>query len=67
MKDCINNKNGFCVEFDDYLGDNFCETCDKNCPFYESKQFDVDDVEIAIDGHKIKKFEGEISYDNNDK
>lgn len=45
MKDCINNKNGFCVEFDDYLGDNFCETCDKNCPFYESKQFDVDDEE----------------------
>lgn len=38
MKDCMNNKNGFCMEFDDYLGENFCETCDKNCPFYKAKQ-----------------------------
>lgn len=43
MKECINNKNGFCMEFDDYLGKNFCETCDKNCPFYKTKKLDVDE------------------------
>lgn len=41
MENCINNKDNFCMEFDDYLGENFCEICDKNCRFYEPKQLDV--------------------------
>lgn len=38
MEDCINNWNGFCKEFDDYLGDNFCEICNKECEFYQNNK-----------------------------
>lgn len=35
MSDCINNFEGFCIKFDDFLDEEFCEECDENCPFYE--------------------------------
>lgn len=38
MLNCINNFEGFCIEFDDFLDGNFCEICDESCPFYKPKQ-----------------------------